>query len=526
MFKPASVFLLVLLLVPSLVQVWLQRDIPRFGDFHDDSVYYVTAKSLAGGGGYRIESLPGEPSQTKYPPLYPLLLSLAWRLDPQFPQNLRVAAWISWLAFPAVLFQLPLLFRRLGFSSGRMWMLLVLFAVNPYVALFSIQILSEMWFLALLLAAILIAERSMEPGVPAYLAVLAGAAGGLAYLTRSAGMVLLAAAVLYLWTTKHRRAAFLFAAGMLPFMAGWGLWVRLHQLSTSDPSLIYYTDYFRFQLYTFTPRDFYLYIWRNVDALLWGLGALILPKVTGSWLLKVVSQVIAVAMIAGIVRMVRQGQGRLYALYAAMGAALLIICTFPGNERLTLPLFPLALAGLLVEMERFFEMSRASLRHKDRSQRVAARVLTAAAASIFVGALALQLYVGQVFMPQDAQQHRAWAAGRTAPYEWAHANLPAGASVLATQDVLFYLHTGHHAMRATVPPVLWYREDQAGIVNWFTDIKPFAREHGLSYFEFSGADTSQGVEDESAVAIEAKIRKDPDLNQLYETPAATMYALR
>jgi hypothetical protein len=77
-----------------------------------------------------------------------------------------------------------------------------------------------------------------------------------------------------------------------------------------------------------------------------------------------------------------------------------------------------------------------------------------------------------------------------------------------------------------VPPVLWYREDQAGIVNWFTDVKPFAREHGLSYFEFSGADTSQGVEDESAVAIEAKIRKDPDLNQLYETPAATMYALR
>jgi hypothetical protein len=458
--------------------------------------------------------------------LYPLLLSLAWRLDPQFPQNLRVAAWISWLAFPAVLFQLPLLFRRLGFSSGRMWMLLVLFAVNPYVALFSIQILSEMWFLALLLAAILIAERSMEPGVPAYLAVLAGAAGGLAYLTRSAGMVLLAAAVLYLWTTKHRRAAFLFAAGMLPFMAGWGLWVRLHQLSTSDPSLIYYTDYFRFQLYTFTPRDFYLYIWRNVDALLWGLGALILPKVTGSWLLKVVSQVIAVAMIAGIVRMVRRGQGRLYALYAAMGAALLIICTFPGNERLTLPLFPLALAGLLVEMERFFEMSRASLRHKDRSQRVAARVLMAVAVSIFVGALALQLYVGQVFMPQDAQQHRLWAAGRTAPYEWAHANLPAGASVLATQDVLFYLHTGHHAMRATVPPVLWYREDQAGIVNWFTDLKPFAREHGLSYFEFSGADTSQGVEDESAAAIEAKIRKDPNLNRLYETPGATMYAFR
>ena len=90
---------------------------PRFGDFHDDSIYYVTAKSLAGGGGYRIESLPGEPAQTKYPPLYPLLLSIAWKFDPQFPRNLTIAAWISWLAFPAVLFQLPALFRRLEFKS-------------------------------------------------------------------------------------------------------------------------------------------------------------------------------------------------------------------------------------------------------------------------------------------------------------------------------------------------------------------------------------------------------------------------
>ena len=526
MFKPSRAIFLVLLLVPSLVEIWLQRDMPRFGDFHDDSVYYVTAKSLASGSGYRIESLPGEPAQTKYPPLFPMLLSLAWRLDPQFPGNLRDAAWITWLAFPAVLFQLPLLFRRLGFSTGRTWLLLTLFAVNPYVALFSTQILSEMWFLAFLLAAMLMAERSLEPGVPAFLALAAGAAGGLAYLTRSAGIVLLAAAVVYLWTRKQPRVAVLFALGMVPFVAAWALWVRLHQLPTSDPSILYYTDYFRFQLYTFKLSDSYLYIWRNIDAFLWGIGALILPKVTGSWVLKVLAQVIAVAMISGIVRMVRRGQGRLYALYAALGAALLIICTFPGNERLTLPLFPLALAGLLVEMEHFIEMSRISLRHKDLSQRVAAYGLVSAAAMVCIGALALQIYVGQVFMPQDAQRHREWAAGRTAPYQWAQTNLPAGASVLATQDVLFYLHTGHHAMRATLPPLLWYREDRDGIVNWFTDLKPFARDHELSYFEFSGADVTQGVDDEAAAAIETKIRNHPDLSSLYETPGATMYAFR
>src|SRR5262249_60220296 len=60
----------------------------RFGGFHDDGIYVTTAKALASGNGYRIISLPGEPAETKYPPLYPFLLSLVWRAKPNFPQNL------------------------------------------------------------------------------------------------------------------------------------------------------------------------------------------------------------------------------------------------------------------------------------------------------------------------------------------------------------------------------------------------------------------------------------------------------
>ena len=85
------VFLFVLLsLAPSALFLWQHSDLPSFGDLHDDSLYYVSAKSLADGGAYRIESLPGEPSQTKYPPLYPLLLSVAWRMNSEFLQNLSL----------------------------------------------------------------------------------------------------------------------------------------------------------------------------------------------------------------------------------------------------------------------------------------------------------------------------------------------------------------------------------------------------------------------------------------------------
>ncbi len=525
-FKPASWILLALLLIPGLAQVWLQSDLPRFGDFHDDSIYFVTAKSLASGGGYRIESLPGEPAQTKYPPLYPLLLSLAWKWDPEFPRNLHAAAWISWVALPAVLAQLPLLFRRWGFSTGRTWLLTTVFAVNPYVALFSTQLLSEMLFLALLLAAILLVERSLDADAPRFLAFAAGVAGGLVCLTRSAGIVLLGAAVIYLWIRKQRRGALLFAAGMLPFAAGWMLWSRLNHVVTNDPSLVYYTDYFRNEMYTLSLPDLHLYIWKNLDALLWGLGGLIVPKVTGSWLLKILAEVIAVAMISGVVRMVRRGYGFLYALYAVLGSGLLIICSFPANERLVLPWFPLALAGLLVEAEHFCTIMRACLQHKDRSQRVVAATFASVSAAVALGAIGLQIYVSYVFMPQDAQQHRARNAVRGRAYEWARANLPPDSALLSSDDVLFYLYTGRRAMSPILPTQLWYREDRDGIVRWFTDLQPFAQEHGLKYFEFAGADPGLGIDDQAATDIERKIRNHPDLTPLYSTEAASLYRLR
>ena len=87
----------VVLLIPSAWFAWSNRDMPHFGDAHDDSLYYIGAKTFAQGSEYRILSLPGEPFQTKYPPLYPLYLSAAWRIDPQVPSNLRWATLLAWL---------------------------------------------------------------------------------------------------------------------------------------------------------------------------------------------------------------------------------------------------------------------------------------------------------------------------------------------------------------------------------------------------------------------------------------------
>src|SRR5947207_2072128 len=65
----------------------LALDGNQLGFYQDDGIYAVTAKSIADGSGYRIISLPGEPYQTKYPPVFPILLSTVWRINPHFPSN-------------------------------------------------------------------------------------------------------------------------------------------------------------------------------------------------------------------------------------------------------------------------------------------------------------------------------------------------------------------------------------------------------------------------------------------------------
>ena len=426
--RPLAYVLVLLSLAPSAAFLWRHRDLPGFGDLHDDALYYVSAKSLADGGGYRIESLPGEPSQTKYPPLYPLLLSLAWHISPQFPHNLPIAAWISWLAFPAIMLQLPWLFPRLGITGWRAWLLLALVAVNPYMLVFSSTLVSELLFTALMIAAMLLTERAadMENGVKA--AIAAGIVAGLAYLTRSAGIVFLVAGPLYLWIRHRRREAILSGAAMLPFVLGWTIWTRLHQVATSDPALIYYTDYFRYELYSISLHDLPLFLWRNVDGLLLGFGSLVLPNVFPSFFFKTLAQVLAVAMIAGVVRMVRRGKGVLYALLAAGSCAQLLVWHFPPNERFVLPLLPLALAGLLTEMEHLYAMLRAGLRHRDAGQRVVAAGMLLAVASLLIGSVALQIYVGQVLLPDQEQAHRDSNVARVAAYDWIRAKLPPDAT--------------------------------------------------------------------------------------------------
>src|SRR5258707_783863 len=66
-----------------------------FGLTEDDSIYFSSAREIAQGHGYILPHIPGTPAATKYPILYPWILSWVWRVNPNFPANLSWAVAID-----------------------------------------------------------------------------------------------------------------------------------------------------------------------------------------------------------------------------------------------------------------------------------------------------------------------------------------------------------------------------------------------------------------------------------------------
>src|SRR5579864_7675793 len=231
-----SFFVFLLLLIPSAQFAWRNRDMPEFASLHDDGVFFLSAQSLAADHGYRIPSLPENPAQTKFPPLFPLYLSTIWRLNPAFPANLVLGSFGCWAALVACLALAWKLYRSDGSSEKRTWVLVALLGVSPYMILFGSTMFSEVFFTCFVLATFLLARREGMRAI-----VAAGVMAGLAYLARTAGIALLISVPAWLlWKHKgsrERGRAGVFALTMLPFVAGWMLWSHANRLPGADPTL-------------------------------------------------------------------------------------------------------------------------------------------------------------------------------------------------------------------------------------------------------------------------------------------------
>jgi hypothetical protein len=458
-------------------------DMPHFGQFHDDSVYWVCAKSLAEGTGYRIMSLPEQPYQTKYPPLFAWVLSFVWRINPHFPENLPLAMLLCWLTLPAYVALSYRLFRQMEFTAARAWVLCVVLAFNPYVVLLSISLMSEPLFTCLVLAALLL-NRGPAAGPPSRWRQLgAGLAAGGAYLARTSGIALLSLPLLHL-IRKQRARAVWFGAGMLPAVAGWMWWSRAHPPAGSDLVSLYYTDYVRFHLANFSWGDLPLLLWKNLSGLWLGTGGFFLFGLEDVFWANLFRGVIAALALAGLIRLLRAGRAADYACFAAAYLGLLLFWHVEAGdwlERLLYPLAPLIAGSVLEALIPLVRWTFGLLR--------APAVVPMLGGGMLAGGLVCAATVFAVSnlgtlraMPGLLEGFRQKLDHRRQVYRWIAEHLPPDATLLTIhEEALTYLYANRMGVTLITPPRLLYYADEEGVRNLWGSFVTTMRAHKIRY---------------------------------------------
>jgi 4-amino-4-deoxy-L-arabinose transferase-like glycosyltransferase len=108
---------------------------------------------------------------------------------------------------PLFLWALWRLLADYGFSARARCGMVLVAALSPVTVVFSFSLMPELLFTALLLAAVILAERAMKPEVSVWLAVAAGVCAALAYLTKSIAAPLLFTVPLCFALRTHYRKA-------------------------------------------------------------------------------------------------------------------------------------------------------------------------------------------------------------------------------------------------------------------------------------------------------------------------------
>jgi hypothetical protein len=212
---------------------------PAFGYMHDDGIYLLTAQSLAQKGSYTILSLPTEPAQSKYPVLYPALLSVFWQLS----DNIKTVAMLG-KVFSFVCFSVWVwLMRRealqvFGVEQWANWLVVLVAAAN-WCIFFATGNLPDMPFALLTWLAILTVRNYAAQQERWGLVVMAGMMAGGVLLMRTTGLALAGACALALLRVRWWAAA-VFLATTSIVVAPWILW-QMRQSIPSDVVQLYYS---------------------------------------------------------------------------------------------------------------------------------------------------------------------------------------------------------------------------------------------------------------------------------------------
>lgn len=479
----------VIALLPSLWTLWESGGIPHLGYFHDDGLYAGTATALAEGKGLRVESLPGEPWQVKYPPLFPLYLAAGARWD----MGLLL---LTWATLPLLLYQL---WRWRGDAA-----LVLLVGWNVYSVVFAGTTLSELFATVLLLESI----RRLEAGQTRSAAVVAG----LTYLSRTALIALPVGAIFWYIIRRKWKDLAVFCAIFAPFFAGWTAFVALHSPGKVTGGTVYYLSYTQFFRENMTWDLLPVVLSANLQALVGSLGGVLFFNTGDSFWELNFARLLLFGALAGLARQCKRNGWMPYPLMAVPYMALLVVWNFVPNERFLFPLLPLLLDGLLTELRHFRDMLRATW----PKQRGAAAVLGTVVAAGAIWMVQRNAMAAWRFAPSIPRNYQAMAPDREKAYAWIRENTPLSANFLVSEDPLLRRRTGRHGIGIHAPTRLFYANDTAGIYAYHDALITSMPDENLQYILIGPNDLAQDIRSEDREEILENWRTRTDLETVYE----------
>jgi hypothetical protein len=470
--------------VVLFLAIYLLRLDSIVGLFVDDAWYALLSKSLATGDGYQLINSPSPGMRPVYPPGFPFLLSLAYRLYPHFPENVWLLKAVSILAMAGVG---AATYRH--FTRDREWpkllslvSALTVTMIPGLVFLATSSVMSECVFTLLqLLATLAIGAGAREKGGGRQwrLVALGGALAAGAFLTRSIGLALLAAGAVYLIKERLWKASLVFVGAVMLFAGPWVIYSRVHRLTpeqrTEQGGMIvqdYATQFWQRRAGVFTSGKVQSYeltdrLWANAVKIVGNNVAMIFtptlfrsPKLSGEETLekgdstKFFSYILSLLILIGFARSL----WRKIALPDFIVVfTLLITVAWPWDPyRFLLPLSPFLLYYLVESVRGIHEIARQKLGIKLRPEPWRAMAALAGcllALSVFDHAAYLR--ARRDLSPAEYLPWRAIYDENRAVIDWLGERAPKDAVIASENPAITYLYTGRKSVAIDDPAGNW-----------------------------------------------------------------------